>query len=76
MLYLKHQFQLSSRVIFLQITPHSYFKLIVAAYRWPNDGPTRARCPRATTLGQARHADLLTVPSQPVSPSAHLIKST
>jgi hypothetical protein len=27
-LYLKHQFQRSSRVIFLQITPHSYFKLI------------------------------------------------
>jgi hypothetical protein len=27
-LYLKHQFQRSSCVIFLQITPHSYFKLI------------------------------------------------
>jgi hypothetical protein len=27
-LYLKHQFQQSFHVIFLQITPHSYFKLI------------------------------------------------
>jgi hypothetical protein len=45
------------------------------AYRWPIGGPTRARRPRATTLAQARHADLLTVPDQPVSPSAHLIKS-
>jgi hypothetical protein len=27
-LYLKHMFQRSSRVIFLQITSHSYFKLI------------------------------------------------
>jgi hypothetical protein len=27
-LYLKHQFQRSSRIIFLQITPHNYFKLI------------------------------------------------
>jgi hypothetical protein len=27
-LYLKHQFQRSSCVIFLQITTHSYFKLI------------------------------------------------
>ena len=34
-LYLKHQFQRSSRVIFLQITPHSYFKLI---RRMPIDG--------------------------------------
>jgi hypothetical protein len=43
------------------------------AYKWPNGGPARARRARATTLTQARHAGLLTVPSQPVSP-AHLIK--
>jgi hypothetical protein len=45
------------------------------AYRWLNGGPARARRPRATTLAQARHAGLLTVPDQPVSLSAHLIKS-
>jgi hypothetical protein len=39
-LYLKHQFQLSSRVIFLQITPHIYFKLIRYT---PIDGQTAAR---------------------------------
>jgi hypothetical protein len=39
---------------------------------WPT---ARARRPWATTLAQARPADLLTVPGQPVSPSAHLIKS-
>jgi hypothetical protein len=33
------------------------------AYRWSNGGP-------------ARHTGLLTIPGQPVSPSAHLIKST
>jgi hypothetical protein len=45
------------------------------ACRWPNGGPAQARRLRATTLAQARHADLLTVSGQPVSPSAHLIKS-
>jgi hypothetical protein len=39
-LYLKHQFQRSSRVIFLQITPHSYFKLTRCT---PIDGQTAAR---------------------------------
>jgi hypothetical protein len=39
-LYLKHQFQRSSRVIFLQITSHSYFKLIRCT---PIDGQTTAR---------------------------------
>jgi hypothetical protein len=43
------------------------------AYRWPNDGPAWARRPRATTLALARHADLLTVLGQPVSPPTHLI---
>jgi hypothetical protein len=38
-LYLKHQFQRSSRVIFLQITPHSYFKLICCT---PTDDQTAA----------------------------------
>jgi hypothetical protein len=46
------------------------------AYRWPNGGPARARRTRATTMAQTRHVGLLTVPGQPVSPSAHLIKST
>jgi hypothetical protein len=36
-LYIKHQFQWSSCVIFLQITPHSYFKLIRCT---PIDGQT------------------------------------
>jgi hypothetical protein len=45
------------------------------AYIWPNDGPTRVRRPRATTLAQARHAGPLTVLGQLVTPSAHLIKS-
>jgi hypothetical protein len=45
------------------------------AYRWPNGGLARARHPRATALAHARHADLLTVPGQSVSLSAHLIKS-
>jgi hypothetical protein len=103
--YLKHQFQRSSCVIFLQITLHNYFKLIrctpidsqmvarhgpdtrsrhlftnnpsqlfqinpLHAYRWPNGGPARA-----TTLAQSRHVGLLIVSGQPISPSAHLIKS-
>jgi hypothetical protein len=40
-LYLKHQFQRSSRVIFLQITPHIYFKLIrcTPIYGADYDGP-------------------------------------
>jgi hypothetical protein len=74
-LYLKHQFQRSSCVIFLQITPHSYFKLICCTsintkrhLRW-------ARYTRATTMAQTRHASPLTVSGQPVSPSIHLIKS-
>jgi hypothetical protein len=54
-LYLKHQFQRSSRVIFLQITTHSYFKLICCT---PNN-QTAVRhgldAPRAITLAQARH---------------------
>jgi hypothetical protein len=45
------------------------------AYRWPNGDPARARHPRATTLAQAHHAGLLTVPGQPISPSARWIKS-
>jgi hypothetical protein len=44
-------------------------------YKWTNGGPARAKRPRATTLAQTRHADLLTVPGQTISPSAHLIKS-
>jgi hypothetical protein len=32
----------------------------------------RARRPRATILAQTRHADLMTVLGQPVSPPAHL----
>jgi hypothetical protein len=39
-LYLKHQFQRSSRVIFLQITPHNYFKLTRCT---PIDGQTASR---------------------------------
>jgi hypothetical protein len=46
-LYLKHQFQRSSRVIFLQITSHSYFKLICCT---PVDDQTS----RAITLAQSR----------------------
>jgi hypothetical protein len=45
------------------------------AYRWPNGGPVRARCPRATALAQTCHAGLLTVSAQPVNPLANLIKS-
>jgi hypothetical protein len=37
--------------------------------------PTWARCTRATTMAHARHAGLLTVLGQPVSPSIYLIKS-
>jgi hypothetical protein len=48
---------------------------LLHAYRWSNGGPVRARRPRATTLAQARYVGLLTVPDQPVSSSAHLIKS-
>jgi hypothetical protein len=44
------------------------------AYRWPNGDPVRARRPRATTLVQSRHDDLLTVSGQPVSLLAHLVK--
>jgi hypothetical protein len=40
------------------------------AYRWLNGGTARARRPQATTLAQTRHADLLAVPGQPVSPFA------
>jgi hypothetical protein len=55
---------------FLQITPHNYFKLIRCT------SIDAKRCPtRATTMIQTRHADLLTVSGQPVSPSIHLIKS-
>jgi hypothetical protein len=39
-LYLKHQFQRSTCVIFLQITPHNYFKLICCT---PIDDQTVAR---------------------------------
>jgi hypothetical protein len=60
---------------FLQITPHSYFKLIHCMSIDVKRRPTRARCTRATTMPQARHAGLLTVSGQPVSPSIHLIKS-
>jgi type IV secretory pathway TraG/TraD family ATPase VirD4 len=74
-LYLKHQFQRSSCVIFLQITPHSYFKLIRYTSIDAKRRPIRARCTRATTMTQACHAGLLTVLDQPVSPSIHLIKS-
>jgi hypothetical protein len=38
--------------------------------------PARARCPWATTLAYARHASLLTMPDQPVSLSAYLIKNS
>jgi hypothetical protein len=59
-LYLKHQFQRSSHVIFLQITHHSYFKLICCT---PIDGQTAARHgPDARVVAQARHVGLLTVP--------------
>jgi hypothetical protein len=75
-LYLKHHFQRSSCVIFLQINPHSYFKLICCTSINVKRRPTRARCMRATTMAQARHAGLLTVSGQPVNPSIHLIKST
>jgi hypothetical protein len=74
-LYLKHQFQRSSCVIFLQITPHSYFKWTRYTSIDAKRRPTWARCTRATTMAQARHAGLLTVSGQPVSPSIHLIKS-
>jgi hypothetical protein len=60
---------------FLQITPHSYFKLIRYMSIDVKRCPTRARCTRTTTMAQARHASLLTVSSQPVNPSIHLIKS-
>jgi hypothetical protein len=43
------------------------------AYRWPNDGLTRAKRPRATTLAQTYHVGLLTVSGQSVSLSAYLI---
>jgi hypothetical protein len=57
--------------------PSKLFQInLLHAYIWPNDGPARATRPRATTLAQARHAGLLTVSGQPVSPSVHLIKST
>jgi hypothetical protein len=57
-LYLKH---LSSCVIFLQITPHSYFKLIRCTSINAKRRPTRA-----TTMAHARHAGLLT--ASPVDP--------
>jgi hypothetical protein len=53
--------------------PSQLFQInLLHAYRWSNGVPARARCPRATTLAQAHHASLLTVPGQP---SAYLIKS-
>jgi hypothetical protein len=73
-LYLKHQFQRSSCVIFLQKTPHIYFKLICCTSIYAKRRPTQARCMRTTTMAQTRHAGLLTVSGQPVSPSIHLIK--
>jgi hypothetical protein len=87
---LKHQFQRSSHAIFLQITPHIYFKLTTprplratnlhvpkhtSAYRWSNGGPSRARRMRSATLAWARYADLLIVPGRLVRPSGHLVKS-
>jgi hypothetical protein len=69
-LYLKHQFQRLSCVIFLQITPHSYFKLIRCT-----SIDTKRRPTRPTTMAQARHVCLLTVSGQPVSLSIYLIKS-
>jgi hypothetical protein len=60
---------------FLQITPHNYFKLIRCTSIDVKRRPTRAGCTRATTMAHARHAGLLTVLGQPVSPSIHLIKS-
>jgi hypothetical protein len=73
-LHLKYQFQLVfSRHLYTN-NPSQLFQINLSHdYRWPNGGPARAKRPRATTLAQARHADLLTVPSQTVSPSAHLI---
>jgi hypothetical protein len=59
---------------FLQITPHSYFKLIRCTSIDVKRRPTRARYMRATTMAHARHADLLTVSGQPVNPSIYLIK--
>jgi hypothetical protein len=72
--HLKHPFQLVvSRHLFTN-NPSQLFQInLLHDYRWPNGGPTRAKRPRATTLAQARHADMLTVPGQTVSPSAHLI---
>jgi hypothetical protein len=67
MLVMRHLFTNNSSHIF-QINP-------LHIYRWPNIGPARARRTWATTMTQARHVGLLTVPSQPISPSAHLIKS-
>jgi hypothetical protein len=58
---------------FLQITPHSYFKLIARLYICQRS--TRAKCTRTTTMAQTRHAGLLTVLGQPISPSIHLTKS-
>jgi hypothetical protein len=56
--------------------PSQLFQInLLHAYRWPNGGLARARRSLATTLAQARHVGLLTMPDQPVSPSVHLIKS-
>jgi hypothetical protein len=60
-LYLKHQFQRSSCVIFSQITPYSYFKLISYMSIDAKQRPTWAGCTRVTTMAQTRHAGLLTV---------------
>jgi hypothetical protein len=55
--------------IFFTNNPSQLFQInLMHVYRWSNGGTTRARRPRATTLFQARHADLLTVTGQPVSP--------
>jgi hypothetical protein len=67
---------LSSRNFFTNNSSQLFQINPMHAYRWPNGGPARARRPRATTLAQTRHADLLTVSGQPVTPTAHLIKST
>jgi hypothetical protein len=65
---LKHQFQRSLRVIFLQITSHSYFKLICCT---PIDDQTPAdhNSSPSTSCRSANYA------GQHVSPSVHLIKS-
>jgi hypothetical protein len=42
--------------------PSQLFQInLLHTYRWSNGSPARARRPRATTLSQAHHVDLLTV---------------